>query len=153
MHASKFCTAAAGVRGISTRAPLAYLLRDQLIPTAEVDDNADDYPDLDHELIACHPIIHKDHLALDVDKLEKRGPKKKVTNVNTDNAALFTHPKTCFKGTSWWTHAKSADTTKDGCAVWFALELNLQTTNVMDQDDIKNKANIQLLRYCGETYR
>ena len=101
MHAAKCCIAATGVRGSNTRAPLAYLLRDQLIPTDEVDDDADDYPDLDHELIACHPTIHKDHLTLDVDDLEKGGPNKKVANVNTDNATLFVHLKTCFEGTSW----------------------------------------------------
>ena len=80
VHASKFCIAAAGVRGINDRAPLASLLRDQLIPTAEVDDDADDDPDLDLELIARHPIICKDHLVvvpLDLDKLEKGGPTKK----------------------------------------------------------------------------
>ena len=101
VHAAKFCIVVAGVCGINTRVLLLYLWRDQLIPTAEADDDADDYPDLDHDLIAYYPIIHKDHLAVDVDKLEKGGPKKKVANVNTEIAALFVHLKTCFKGTSW----------------------------------------------------
>ena len=79
---------------------------------------------------------------LDLDKLEKGGPKKRVANVNTDNAVLFTHLKPCFEGTRWWTHAKSAAKTKDGRAAWFALELNLQTNNAMDQADIKIKADI-----------
>ena len=73
VYAAKFCIAAAGVCDINTRAPLAYLLRDQLIHTDEVDANADEYPDLDHELIARQPIVHKDHLAVDVDKLKRGG--------------------------------------------------------------------------------
>ena len=82
VHAAKFCISAVGVCGINTRALLAYLMRDQLIPTDEVDDDADDYPDLDYKLITRHPIIHKDHLVLDLDKLKKGGPRKKVANVN-----------------------------------------------------------------------
>ena len=100
VHVAKFRIAAAGEHGINTRAPLAYLQRDQLIPTDEVDDNVDDYPDLNHDLIACHPIIDKDHVSLDVDKLGKEGPQKKAVNVTTDNATLFSHLKTCFDETS-----------------------------------------------------
>ena len=103
VHAAKFRILAAGVCCMNTHAPLAYLLRDLLIPKAEANDDADEYPDLDHNIIACHPIIHGDHLAvvpLDLDKLKKGGPKKKVANVNTDNTALFSYLKTCFEGTS-----------------------------------------------------
>ena len=63
-------------------------------------DDAKDYSDLEHEHTARHPIIHKDHIALDVFNLKKAGPRKKVANVNTDNATLFIHLKPCFEGTS-----------------------------------------------------
>ena len=90
-------------------------------------------------------------MALVVEDLEKAGPRKTAANVNTDNTTLFFPLETRFGGTSWWTHAKSAAKNKDGRATWFALELNLRPTSVMDQADIKNKANIQLLCYRGET--
>ena len=153
VRAAKFRIAAAGVCGINTHALLSYLLRNQLIPTAEAGNDADKYPDLDHKLIPCHPIIHKNHFALDMDDLEKGGPKKKMANVNTENTALCFHLKTCFEGTGWWTHAKIVAKSKDGCAAWFTLELNLQATNAIDQADIKNKANIQLFCYHGKTDR
>ena len=53
-----FRATAAGVRGINTQAPLVYLLRDDLIPKDEANDDTKDYFDLDHELITHHPIIH-----------------------------------------------------------------------------------------------
>ena len=70
MHVAKFCIAATGVRGINTCSPLVYLLRDQLIPTDRIDDKAGDYPGLDHEIIACIPMLK-------LDKLEKGRPKKR----------------------------------------------------------------------------
>ena len=48
VHAVKFCMLAAGVHGINTCAPLLYLLRDQLIPTKDADDDNGEYPALDH---------------------------------------------------------------------------------------------------------
>ena len=146
-----FHATTAGVRGINTQTPLVYLLRDDLIPKDEATGDAKDYSDLDHELIARHLIVHKDHIALDVLDLKKAGTRKKVANVNTDNAALFLHLKTCFEGTSWWTHAKSATKNKDGRCAWFALELNLQPMGALHQADINNKTDIQMLHCRGET--
>ena len=46
------------VRGAVTKAPIAYLIRDLLIPLPEDDDDEDEYADFDRQLIAHHPIIH-----------------------------------------------------------------------------------------------
>ena len=138
----RFSATVAGVCGINTRALLAYLLRDDLISEKEANDLAKDYSDLDYKLIACHPFIHKDHLALVVAYLEKARPRKKVANVNTDNTALFLHLKTCFEGTSWWTHVKVAARTKDSRYAWFALEETFQPSSAFNWAYGKNKADI-----------
>ena len=101
VHAKTLHVIVAGIGGINTGSPLAYLLRDQLIPAKEVDDDANDHADLGHSLIACHFIIHGDQLELKVKDLEKAGPWKKVSNFSTNNTALFDHLKTCFEGTNW----------------------------------------------------
>jgi hypothetical protein len=147
---AKFKANVGGIRGLNTRAPLTYLLRETLIPPREYDDNEIDHQDIDHELVARHPIIAADYLDLDLERLEAGGPRKKVANVNTDNAVLFGHLKKCFEGTSWWTHARGAERNKDGRVAYMLLDKNLQGTNAMDHADAKNKAAVLTLRFQGE---
>ena len=52
------------VRGAVTKATIAYLMRDQLFPLPEDDDDEDEYADFDQKLIARHPIIQAVHAAI-----------------------------------------------------------------------------------------
>ena len=77
------------VRGAVTKAPIAYLMRDRLIPLPEDDDVEDEYTDFDHQLIARHLIIQAVHAAVAEENLEKSGHRKKCPQVNGDNTVLF----------------------------------------------------------------
>ena len=88
------------VRGAVTKAPIAYLIRDRLIPLPEDDDNEDEYDDFDQQLIARHPIIQAGHAAVAEETLEKSGPRKKRSQVNGDNTVLFYLLKYIFGKTS-----------------------------------------------------
>ena len=145
-----FVERAKSVHGVVTKAPLAYLLRARIIPLAEGDNDANEYADLDHELIARHTIILDAHRTGTVETLEKSGPRKKMPHINTDNAAIFNHVKTTFEHTPWWTHARPAVHWKDGRCDVILMATNLQSSNAMDEMNVKNKADALLLRYEGE---
>ena len=72
----RFGATAAGVCGSKPRATLVYLLRVRvdLIPNKKAVCDAKDTSNLDHELVACHPVIHKGYLAFDVEDLERLDP-------------------------------------------------------------------------------
>ena len=72
------------MRGPVTKAPIAYLMRDRLIPLPE-----DEYADFDQQLTARHPIIQAVHAAVAEETLENSGPRKKRPQVNGDNTVLF----------------------------------------------------------------
>ena len=96
------------MRGAVTKAPIAYLMHEQLIPLLEDDDNEDEYADFDQQLIARHPIIQAVHTSVAEETLEKSGPRKKRPQINGDNTVLFHLSKYVFGKTSWWTHARPA---------------------------------------------
>ena len=67
------------VRGPTTRVPLVYLIREELIAEDEDDDDQDDYPDFDSQLVKRFPIIQATHETEDADELEAleiAGPSK-----------------------------------------------------------------------------
>ena len=84
------------VRGPVTKAPIAYLMRDRLIPLPEDDDDEYEYADFDQQLIARHPIIQAVHAAAAEETLEKSGPREKRPQVNGDNTVLFHLSKSVF---------------------------------------------------------
>ena len=84
------------MRGAVTEAPIAYLMRNRLIPLPEDDDNKDEYADFDQQLIACHPIIQAVHAAIAEETIEKGGPRNTRPQVNGDNTVLFHLSKSVF---------------------------------------------------------
>ena len=78
------------VRGAVTKAPIAYLMRNRLIPLPEDDDNEDEYSDFDQQLIARHPIIQAGNAAVAEETLEKSGPRKKCPQVMVTTLSCFT---------------------------------------------------------------
>ena len=84
------------VGGAVTKAPIAYLMHNRLIPFPEDDDDEDEYADFDQQLIAHHPIIKAVHAAVAEETLEKIGPRKKRPQVNGDNTVLFHLSKSLF---------------------------------------------------------
>ena len=85
------------VRGAVTKAPIAYLMRNRLIPFPEDDDDEDEYADFDQQLIARNPIIQAAHASVAEETLEKSGPRKKRPQVNGDNTVLFHLSKYVFE--------------------------------------------------------
>ena len=138
-------------RGAITKAPIAYLMRDQLIPLPETDYDEDKYADFEQQLIAHNPIIQAVYAAFVEETLEKSGPRKKFPQVNAENTVLFHLSKSVFGKTSWWTHARSAEKNKDGRLALRLLLQNLEGCNDMDELNTKNKSGILLLCYNGET--
>ena len=90
--------------GAVTKASIAYVIRDQLIPLPKNDDDEDEYADFDQQLIARHTIIQAVHAAVTEETLENSGPIKKPPQVNGDNTILFHLSKSVFRKTRWWTH-------------------------------------------------
>ena len=86
-----------------------------------------------------------------METLENSGPRKKRSQVNGDNTVLFHLSKSVYGKTSWWTHARSAESNKDGRLAIRLLSQNLKGCNAMDELNPKNKSGILLLRYDGET--
>ena len=84
------------MRGAVTKAPIAYLMRDWLIPLPEDDDNEDEYADFDQQVIARHPIIQAEHANVAEETLENTSPRKKRPQVNGDNTVLVLLLKSMF---------------------------------------------------------
>ena len=139
------------VRGAVTKAPIAYLMCDWLILLPEDDDYEDEYADFDQQLIARHPIIQAVHAAIAEETLEKSVPRKNFPQVNGDNTVLFHLSISVFGKTIWWTHARSAERNKDGRLAIHLLSQNLEVCNSMDELNAKNKSDILLRCYDGET--
>ena len=137
--------------GAVTKAQIAYLMRDRLIPLPEADDNEDEYSEFDQQLIARHPIIQAVYAAVAEETLEKSGPRKKRSEVNSDNIVLFHLSKYFLGKTSWWNDARSAESNKYGSLAIRLLSQNLEGCNAMDELNAKNKSGILLLRYDWET--
>ena len=97
------------VRGAVTKALIAYLMRNRLVPLPADDDDEDEYADFYQQLIARHPIIQAFHSAVAEETIEKSGPRKNRPQVNGDNTVLFHLSKSVFGKTSWWTHARPAE--------------------------------------------
>ena len=112
-------------RGAVTEAPIAYLMRDRLIPLPDDDDSEDEYADFDQQLIARHPIIQAFHSAVAEETIEKSGPRKNRPQVNGDNNVLFHLSKYVFGKTIWWTHGRPAEKNKDGRLAIRLLSQNL----------------------------
>ena len=139
------------VRGAVTKAPIAYLMHDQLIPLPEYDDNEDEYADFDQQLIARHPIIQAIHADVAEETLEKSSPRKKRSQANGDNTVLFHLSKSIFGKTIWWTHARPAKKNKDGRLAIHFFSHNMEGSNAMDELNAKNKSDILRLFYDGDT--
>ena len=138
------------VCGAVTKAPIAYLMRDRLIPLSEDDENKDEYADFDQQLISRHPIIQAGHAAVAEEAIEKSGPRKKHLQVNGNNTVLFHLLKSVFGKTSWWTHARPTEKNKDGRLAIRLLSQNLECNNFMEELNLHKKAAILRLRYGGE---
>ena len=136
--------------GAVNKAPIAYLMRDWLIPLPDDDDDEDEYAHFDQQLIVRHTIIQSVHAAVAEETLEKSGPRKKRSQVNGDNTVLFHLSKYVFGKTSWWNHARPAENNKDGRLAIRFLSQNLEVGNAMDELNAKNKSDILRLRYDGE---
>ena len=87
------------VRGPS-KVPLAYLLREELIPVAQGNDDEDKYADYGSQLISRYPIIKDSKKTRDVALLEEDGPANNNAEVNADNSMLFDIIKSVVAGTS-----------------------------------------------------
>ena len=76
---------------MTTKSPLAYLVRDDLKPEAQVADPWDGYTDFDSQLVTRTPILtdRAARGAATVDELEEQGPSAKRPQVNVDNAQLY----------------------------------------------------------------
>ena len=139
------------MRGAVTKALIAYLMRNRLIPLPGDDDDEDEYAYFDQQLIVRHPIIQAVHAAVAEETLEKSDPRNKRPQVNGDNTVLFHLSRSVFGKTSWWTNAKLAEMNKDGRLAIRLYSQNLEGGNAMDEINVKNKSGILLLRYDGET--
>ena len=102
--------------------PLIWVVRDNLVPDAEAEDDEDNYETIDEEMIARAPIIDELDDAYDSDddiheesnweKFEKDGPFTTVFLVDSKLVWMVMHkifgPKTC------WVHAKATNKSKNG---------------------------------------
>ena len=99
------------VRGLSNNPP-SYLVRQEVVPKAEVDDPATAYATLDHQIIQRAQIVKDANVNDDV--LEHAGPSKKNMIANADNAILFELLKSVFGETQLWIHTKPTYKDRNG---------------------------------------
>ena len=135
------------VRGC-TGIPLAYLVRDRLVPLADANDPANGYSTIDMELIARARIIKKANEG--DDNLEEAGPEKRTNTANIDLVKLHTIAKLVFGPTSMWVHAKSAAKVRNGRLELKYIWLNEFGPNAIDARVQKVKKDIAAIAYTGE---
>ena len=105
-----------GVRGVTTKAPLAYLVRDDLKSKAQGDDPWSSFTDYDSQLVMRTSILTDTAArgASTVDELEEQGPSAKRPEVNVDNAQLYDIIDTVANGVSTLIHPHQVSTADEG---------------------------------------
>ena len=135
------------VRGKVSHVQLTYLMRDDLLPLPHLDDPSDEYTDLDHELVARHPIIKPAKVSLSLSVLEAGGTKMKIPKVNQDNVHLYSLTKTVYEPTAWWIHARPAHRAKDGRLALRLMKASLVTSNALDDEHTQNRKDMNALEF------
>ena len=138
---------------MTTKAPLVYLVRENMKPEAQGADPWDGFTDFDSQLVKRIPILtdraaRGDHT---VDELEELGPQVKRPEVNVDNAQLYDILDTAMHALPWYTHMKAAQPTKNGHMAFRLLKSNLSNSSPRDVEDQQNKDKIKGLIYNGDT--
>ena len=140
-----------GIRGKTSKTPLAYLARDDIHPLDALTDPETNYATLDLQLIARKPIVknaHRNALAADC---EAAGPVRKRHEAEADNRVLHAYISRALDGTPWKVHYFHTMETKDGRMAVISLKNNLQTQHDLDQKYNSNKARILQLIFHRDT--
>ena len=149
----KICRDLLGVRGVASKAPLAYLTRADLKPAPQAGDLWTNYPDFDSQLVNRYPILAATAAGgvATIAEIEVLGTSKKHPEVNVDNAMLYDVVEILVGDLPWYTHIKPAQQTKDGRWAFRLLDSNLSNTNSRDLEDMDNKNRIKALTWNGDT--
>ncbi len=123
-----------------TKIPLAYIIRDQVVPTPHANDDADGYSSREDEMIARAPHMNADGLA-------------HTDQYKEDNIAVFNKLSELMREKDCWTYMRSATRTRDGRMAFRNLKEHYLGRNNVDHLASQAERKLQNTTYSGEARR
>ena len=140
------------IRGEASGAPLAYLIRPDIHPAPEADEDEDDFMTFDAQLIARKPIVKSARRNATEAECEEAGPSWMRPEVNSDNRKFHDLLLKSVEGTSMRVHVEPTMATKDGRRAYFLLRRNLQTAHEVERKSRENMSKLRSLTWTKDTH-